>query len=335
MKPRIQLFPAVGLLLAVITSITGCSRPASEISIRVGGQPRTYEYIFIAGGFAKKYNLDVAMNFLPSAAEPAQMMIAGQVDVAHISPERIIPMVAREPGKYLVVGVTSYGSQRNALVVREDSPCRTIEELRGKKIGAPIGTGAWQVFQRYLATKDLNVNDFQTVNMSPEDMAAALKAHVIDGMLAWEPYVTSAVVGGKDRVLVRFVNLGTFANGIVTTKRYASSNPGTLIRYLAAWYDAAEWWNQHTAEASKLAAEFESKRTGVKVDPIVHEATLKYVGTDPLFLVTHIDDYYGDLKQTAAEDVQEHHLAAVPDFSGLVNISYLQKAASLSRAKPK
>lgn len=334
MNRRIGMVPIMGLLTASLVSMFGCSQSTSRLTIRVAGQPRTYEYIFMAGDFAKPYNLKVVMNFLPSAAEPAQMLIAGQADVADVSPERLVPMVAREPGKYLVVGVTSYGSQRHALVVRGDSPYHTIEDLRGKKIGATIGTGNWQVFQRYLATKHLTVNDFQTVNMSPEDMATALQTQVIDGMLAWEPYVTSAVVGG-DRVLVRFTNLGLLASNIITTKEYAHSNPGTLTRYLAAWYDAAEWWSKDAADASKLAAELDGKRTGVRVDPIVHQATLKYVGTDPLYIATHTQDFYDDLKQIATEDVQAHHLAAVPDFSGIVDVSYLQKAVEFSKAQHK
>jgi ABC-type nitrate/sulfonate/bicarbonate transport system substrate-binding protein len=334
MKRGIGLLPIMSLLTVGLPFILGCGHSTSRLTIRVAGQPRTYEYIFMAGDFAKPYNLNVFMNFLPSAAEPAQMLIAGQADVADISPERLVPMTAREPGKYLVVGVTSYGSQRHALVVRGDSPYHSIEDLRGKKIGASIGTGNWQVFQRYLATMHLTVNDFQIVNMSPEDMAAALHTQVIDGMLAWEPYVTSAVVGGS-RIVVRFANLGLLASNIITTKEYARSNPGTLTRYLAAWYDAAEWWNKDTAGASKLAAEFDGKRTGVKIAPLVHEATLKYVGTDPLYIATHTQDFYDDLKQIATEDVQEHHLASIPDFSGIVDVSYLQQAMELSKAQHK
>jgi ABC-type nitrate/sulfonate/bicarbonate transport system substrate-binding protein len=334
MTGRAALLPLLGLLAVGIASSFGCGRTSSRNTVRVGGQPRTYEYIFTAGDFARQYDLDVAMNFLPSAAEPAQMLIAGQADVADISPERIVPMVAREPGKYLIVGVTSYGSERHALVVRGDSPYRTIEELRGKKLAASIGTGNWQVFERYLATKHLSANDFQIVSMTADDMAAALETRVIEGMLAWEPYVSSAVVGGG-RVLVRFTNLGLLASNIVTTRQYARTDPGTLTRYLAAWYDAAEWWNKNPADATKLAATFESKRTGIKVDPIVHEATLKYVSTDPLYIASHTQEFYDDLKQIAAEDVEGHHLAAVPDFSGLIDISYLTNAVALSRARHK
>ena len=61
---------AIGIFLLVgITSIAGCARSTSESTIRVGGQPRTYEYMFMAGGFAKRFDLHVVMDFLPSAAE--------------------------------------------------------------------------------------------------------------------------------------------------------------------------------------------------------------------------------------------------------------------------
>ena len=323
---------AAAVVLAAL--IAGCGHSDSQSAMRVAGQPRTYEYIFMAGRYPQRFGLNVKMNFLPSAAEPAQMLIAGQADVADVSPERIVPMVEREPGKYLVVGVTSYGSQRHALVVRGDSPYKTIEDLRGKKIGASIGTGNWQVFQRYLATQHLDVGDFQVVNMSPEDMATALKTHVIEGMLAWEPYVTSALLNGGDRVLVRFTNLGLLASDIMTTKEYATTHTATLVRYLAAWCDAADWWNEHAADASKMAAEFDSKRSGVNVDPSIHEATLKYVGTDPLYIANHEQDFYSDLQQIAEEDVAAHHLASVPNFSGLIDVSYLKQAAELAKNSP-
>lgn len=330
---------AVGVLVALMVIGTAPQISVGQqmpgITIRVAGQARTYEYIFAAGDWAKRYNLNVVMNFLPSAAEPAEMVIAGQADVGMISPERFVPMVAQGPGKYLIVGVNSYGSQRHALVVRGDSPYHSIQDLRGKKLAAAIGTGNWQVFQRYLGVQHLALSDFQIVNMNPIDMAAALQSRVVDGMLVWEPFVTSAVVRNGARVVVRFANLGLLSNSIVTTKQYARLNPGTLTRFLAAWYDAAELMQTNPTEAAQMAAVFESKRTGVTVDPLVHESTLKYVGTDPLFIITHRQDFIDELNQTASELVAQHHLDAAPDFSGIVDVSYLQQGVALSKARAK
>ena len=84
-----------------------------------------------------------------------------------------------------------------------------------------------------------------------------------------------------------------------------------------------------------MAAAFESKRTGVTVDPLVHESTLKYVGTDPLFIVTHRQEFIDELNQTASELVAQHHLDAAPDFSGIVDVSYLQQGVALSKARAK
>ncbi len=326
----------VVMLLAVgMLASASFGQAGPKVTVRVGGQARTYEYVFAAKDWAGPYNIAVVMNFLASAAEPAQMLIASQTDVSFISPERSVPMVAREPGRYLIVGVTSYGSSRHALVVKADSPYRSIEDLRGKKLAARIGSGNWQVFQRYLKTRNLGVKDFQIVSMDPANMGVALQAGVIDGMLAWEPFVSSAVVSGLGRLVVRFENLGLLSNSIMTTRQYARYNPGTLTRFLAAWYDAAQLMEKDPAAAGSLAAAFESRKTGVQIDPRVHEFALKYVGTDPLFIVTHAQDFYDEFKETATEMVEARQLNAIPDFSGLIDVSYLKKAVELSKSTRK
>ncbi len=335
MKRKIPVgFFVVLLAVGMLTStVIGQSGPM--VTVRVGGQARTYEYVFAAKDWARPYNIAVVMHFLASAAEPAQMLIASQTDVGFISPERLVPMVAREPGKYFVVGVTSYGSSRHALVVKTDSPYQSIEDLRGKKLAARIGSGNWKVFQRYLKNRNVALKDFQIVNMDPANMAAALQAGVIDGMLAWEPFVSSAAVSGLGRVVVRFENLGLLSNSIVTTRQYARYNPGTLTKFLAAWYDAAQLMEKDPATAGSLAAAFETKKTGVQVDPRIHEFALKYVGTDPMYIVTHTPEFYEELKETAAEMVQARQLSAVPDFAGLFDVTYLKKAVDLSKTTKK
>ena len=281
-------------------------------------------------GVAPRFVVNLAVGLVSGAPAFANVLSFVWANLAH-GRARVRLMVALQAVFSLLVGCVSFASRAatGLLLTVVAIICARVVWGGILTVRAAVWTANYPRNVLARITGRIVIVNAIAVAISAALVGWALEAHVIDGMLAWEPYVTSAAVDG-DRVLVRFTNLGLLASNIVTTKQYARLDPGALTRYLAAWYDAAQWWNKNPADATKLAATFESKRSGVRVAPIVYEATLKYVSTDPLFLVTHTQDFYDDLKQTATEDVQGHHLDAVPDFSGLIDVSYLEKAVELS-----
>ena len=68
------------------------------------------------------------------------------------------------------------------LIVPGDSPARSIEDLKGKRIALHRGR-PWELpFQRLLASKGLKYEDFQILNLNPEAGTAAIVGKKVDAM---------------------------------------------------------------------------------------------------------------------------------------------------------
>lgn len=71
------------------------------------------------------------------------------------------------------------------LVVPADSPAKTLEDLKGKKVAQFKGTNLQLATARTLKAEGLSERDFRTVNMEFSTMSSALASKDIDG--AWMP----------------------------------------------------------------------------------------------------------------------------------------------------
>jgi sulfonate transport system substrate-binding protein len=80
-----------------------------------------------------------------------------------------------------VVIPSGYGSD-TFLVVPANSPAKTIEDLKGKKIAVHRGR-PWELpFSRLLETKNLTYKDFKIFNINPSAGAAAIAAGGVDAL---------------------------------------------------------------------------------------------------------------------------------------------------------
>jgi ABC-type nitrate/sulfonate/bicarbonate transport system substrate-binding protein len=336
---------SVYILLALIFTlfaVTGCDGAAKESSsqgqspdkdknlkIVVAGQVRGYDWVFVGKNWGEKYGIDIDFQQLPSAKESEEMVFSGKADVGFISISRLIPTMAKSPGEFLVVGSTVQGAGQHGLVVKKDAPYKSVEELVGKTIGIKVGAGAHTVFLRYLASKGLSEKDFKLVNMDPTEVGAALQQGIIDAFIAWEPYVATSEVNGIGKRIVGFDGWGVNVNLITTSKQYAENNKEALVKFLAAIIDAATFMKDNPAEAAKMAAAIQEKKTGVKVDPLIHELGLKRINTDPMFLVTNMKDADKQWQEDGQELVKKGVIASIPGYGNLFDTSYLLEAQKL------
>ena len=76
------------------------------------------------------------------------------------------------------------------LVVPPDSPVKSIEDLKGKKIALHRGR-PWEInFGQLIQSKGLTLKDFQIVNLNPQAGAAALSAKSVDAFFTLSDALT-------------------------------------------------------------------------------------------------------------------------------------------------
>jgi NitT/TauT family transport system substrate-binding protein len=124
----------------------------------------------------------------------ADKMQAGFV----VAPMAIALRAQGVPLKIVYLG-HRYGS---SLVVRRDSPIRTVADLRGKTIAIPSRFSDERLLAiRALQQAGIGMKDVKMPEMAPPDMPAALSASAIDAFVVAEPFPSQAEISGIGRVL--------------------------------------------------------------------------------------------------------------------------------------
>ncbi|MDN7652829.1 aliphatic sulfonate ABC transporter substrate-binding protein [Burkholderia multivorans] len=144
-----------------------------------------------------------------------------------------------------------------ALVVRKDSPIRSLADLKGKKIAATRGTDPFLFTLRALHTVGLTRDDVELVNLQHPDGRTALANGQVDAWAGLDPHMAAAQLDDGARLLYRNVAFNTY--GLLNVRdAFARQYPEAVARVLQVYERAREWIVAHPDETARIVAD-ESK----------------------------------------------------------------------------
>jgi putative hydroxymethylpyrimidine transport system substrate-binding protein len=117
-----------------------------------------------AGGFFDKAGLDVTLIEPADPATPPRLVAAGQGDIAVTYQPTFY--LARQDGMNLMRVGAAIATPLNTLIVRDDSPIKTIADLKGKSIGYSVSGFEDAMLGTMLGKAGLSVNDVKLVNVN-------------------------------------------------------------------------------------------------------------------------------------------------------------------------
>jgi ABC-type nitrate/sulfonate/bicarbonate transport system substrate-binding protein len=316
---------STALLATSLGACSGVGAPAGGgATIRVGVQTIPEDYVWQAKNWGAQYKLRSTNSVSPSAAREVQQLLSGQVDVIDSGSGPALSAVSRNPSKLLVVGLRHSGGQRNELMIPKNSTAKSIEDLKGKKIAVPTGSGGAIAFSLYLKSKKLSSSDFTFVNMEPSAEIQALKEGSIAGAVAWEPTPSFGVTSGAVKVLTDFGSVSTDPAFLITTRTFAKKHKDALVKFLAATKTMDGYIKQHPADAAKMAADQASKG-GANASPAAFQRAFSRIDLSPTITAKNLSD----LTPVQATMKDSGALSGPVDFKKNVDSSYLSQAEKL------
>src|SRR3984885_3440236 len=141
-----------------------------------------------------------------------------------------------------------------ALVVRKDSPIKTLADLKGKKIAATKGTDPFLFTLRALHVAGLSRDDVEIVNLQHPDGRTALAKGQVDAWAGLDPHMAAAQIDDGARLLYRNVDFNTY--GFLNAREaFVKEYPDTVARVLKVYEKARLWIGTHPEEAASIVAE--------------------------------------------------------------------------------
>jgi NitT/TauT family transport system substrate-binding protein len=272
----------------------------------------------------KKAGADVKIFQFSSGKDARNAMIAGRVDVGIIGATPFIVGAAK--GDMQAIGSALYASKTLAVVVSNKSGIKTLKDLKGKKIGSQFGSATDYVFQNKILPKaGLKPSDVQMVNVRFQNHVAALTAGSVDAFAGVEPFPSVVEVNGLGKVLTDYSSYDLLPIILGANTKTINENRDNLVAFMRGWLAATDIYQNHRDQATQIVLDF-FKKKGFDVNKKIIQTMLGKIDVKPDFgpqLKTYLEDQSKVL-------VSQKKIAAVPDWSKLLNDSILKAARAKS-----
>ena len=94
------------------------------------------------------------------------------------------------------------GGGTQAIIVREESPIKSLADLRGKRIAFGKGSSAHNLLVAALERAGIAWTDIEPIPLAPADATAAFARSAVDAWVIWDPYLALRELKAGARVLV-------------------------------------------------------------------------------------------------------------------------------------
>jgi NitT/TauT family transport system substrate-binding protein len=314
----------LGVGAIALASAIAASPPSSAASLTVGKAAPNADPIIPVNvgdklGIFKKHGLDLTIVDFTGGSKMAQAMAAGSIDIGVGAGTEMAlvakgaPMIAiceaAGPPSFLSIGVPG------------DSPIRSLDQLKGKRIGVSTAGSLTDWLAKDLARKkgwepqDLTI---VTMGNAPGAIIAAFREHLVDAYVNVVSMFLTMEVNKTGRMVAPVSQyVGKLAVGtIYASNRLIETDPDAVRAFVAGWIETIGFIRSHKAETVKI----ESEITGFSESVMARDYDItvgmftKDCKFDPDSLAT-LKRSFVDLKL----------LPAPPDMSALYTEAFLPK----------
>ena len=238
--------------LVIVFMFKGGIAVAEPDDMKFGYRLTMTSMVFMEGEYWKKYDLDLDSRLFSSGIEMREGIITSRVNLGEVG---ITPtsVALTKAGKQLyVVGVGEYGGGKYRMMVKHDSPYKTVKDLIDKKVAIKIGSGCYVAFLLYLDRHGLTEKQFNILNAGDTESIAAMEEGSVDAVIYWEPIPSVLESKGLARELANFADVVRNPVFLITQRDFYEQNPNAVLKTLAAMADAQELIMTDRQKASEL-----------------------------------------------------------------------------------
>lgn len=174
------------------------------------------------------------------------------------------PVFAQAAGKDLYyVGAEPAKPESSAVLVLQDSPIKTLADLKGKKIALQKGSSAHYLLVRAVEKAGLLWSDIQPIYLTPADARAAFERKSVDAWVIWDPFYAATELALPTRVITTGVGLSGNNSFYLSSTALANQSPEVVLALFEELSRADRFVQERRPEAIKLIANFSGLDAGV------------------------------------------------------------------------
>src|SRR6058998_32963 len=208
------------------------------------------------GWFEQRVGPNVGIQWFTYNAGPSAMeaIFAGSLDVTYVGPSPALNAHFRSNGEEIRV-ISGAANAGAALAVKADSPIKTPEDFRGKKIATPqLGNTQDISCRAWLKAHGFNVTqtggDVTVIPTQNPDQLGLFQSRGVDAVWTVEPWVTRLERDANAKVFLEDTNIIT--SWLAGSVKFLNAHRDLVKKIVAANKELTDWIQAHPDEAQKL-----------------------------------------------------------------------------------
>lgn len=193
-------------------------------------------------------------------------------------------------GNLLYVAALPSAGKNEAIVVPEDSPIKTLADLKGKRVGFAKGSSAHNTTVAAIEKAGLSYADITPIYLAPADAVAAFAGGNLDAWTIWDPYLALAEKG-KVRVLASAKDVHDANAFFLANREFTGKHPEVVALLNQTFAEESKWADAHRPEIIKSLHD----ATGVDAEALARAVNRSQ------FLVTPVTEKIAATQQTTAD----------------------------------
>lgn len=298
---------AIGLVVLLATLLITSflllpvARAQAKGELRIGFQKGASLFVLqkAQGSLEKKLaplGFGVKWVEFPAGPQLLEGLNVGSVDIGFVG--EAPPIFAQAAGaKFYYIGNDPAAPQAEAIVVRQDSPLKSVAELKGRKVALNKGSNVHYLLVRLLEKNGLKLSDITPVYLPPADARAAFESKNVDAWVIWDPFTAAAEKQIGARVLADGRGVVNNYQYYLGERGFVDRNPQVIRAVFDDSVDKGKWVKANLRQAAELIAPLQ----GLPVDVTElslrrYEFAVRPLTTEVIADQQKIADTFFDLK---------------------------------------
>ena len=223
-------------------------------SISIGVPPlESSALIYIAKDqhFFDGNGLNVTIRNYEQAIAGIDGMLKGEVDLAGASEYAVVAKLLEEENIRIIVSDDE--TRSTYFIGRRDRGIENETDLRGKKIGIPLGTSVEFYLRRFLIHQGIDPLGVAIKDVRPPQFVNAIVNGDVDGIICWQPYVNEIQDRLGEGIVIWPAQSSQLAYVIIVCRNgWAAQHPELIDRLRRSLDLAREYAINHPDEAKAI-----------------------------------------------------------------------------------
>jgi len=248
------------LSLALLLSISACTgtvdasdeeRPPLKVTWNLW--PGNYPIVIAEElGLFEKHGVAVESILSDSYDSMAPDFIEQKTDAVLFTLVDALLIDAREPGSAQVTAVIDESAGADVVIAAAD--IADVTDLKGQRIGANPGSFGELLVRYMLERNALSLDEVTVVDIGPEAVPEAMPDSIEAGF-TFGVFASEAAQEGQHVIFSSAEAPGLIVDVMIFHTSVIEERPEDVRAFMAAWFEAVEYWHANPEEATTLIAE--------------------------------------------------------------------------------